>query len=294
MSRRSRVAASLVALTSTVLLAPSPATASTAGDQPGESVESSATALPGGITQVTNTVLDAAGKVVSTTTETLRNPTFRAASADGPFTCISEGHRAGFTPHERKEALYQGRNDFAQAFFFPYSQHNARFQGGRPTQQWLVCAVGGADSNNGSKLTKAGPGIAFKDADTSWKLGHSWKEGSTPANYTVSLGFQTEGPVKISGGMTQTPHHHLKGSPRPPQKDKEMDRLARNGANGWWEHACEPKCGGNGSPAGSSDYQGSVVEGLWEFPDGKPVSPDSFLLNVYWTHHCGTFTGICR
>ena len=162
------------------------------------------------------------------------------------------------------------------------------------TQQWLVCGVGGADTNNGSKLTKAGPGIAFKDADSTWKLGQIWQEGQTPANYTVSLGFQTEGPVKISGGITQTPHHELKGSPRPPQHDKEMDRLARNGANGWWEHACEPGCGGNGSPAGSSDYQGSVVEGLWEFPNGRPVSSDDFLMKIYWTHHCGSFTGICR
>ena len=59
----------------------------------------------------------------------------------------------------------------------------------------------------------------------------------------------------------QTPQHKLKGSFRPPQHDKEMDRFAFNGVNGWWEHACEPHCGGNGSPTGSSDYHGSVVDG---------------------------------
>jgi hypothetical protein len=284
MSRRSRVAISLVALASTTLLAPTPATASTEGDQPGESVESSATALPGGSTLVTHTVHDATGRAVSTTTETVRNPNFRAASAEG-FTCVSEGDKAGFTPHERREALYQGKNDFAQAFFFPYSLVGARTVRDQRTQQWLVCGVGGADTNNGSKLNKAGPGIAFKDTNTSWKLGQNWREGATPANYTVSLGFETEGPLKINGGITQTPKDRLKGSPRPPQHDEEMDRLARNGANGWWEA---------GSGAGSSDYHGSVVEGLWEFPDGRPVSSDDFLMKVYWTHHCGTFSGICR
>jgi hypothetical protein len=293
MSRRSRVVASLVTLASTVLLAPTPATASADGSQPGETVESSATALPGGSTRVTHTVLDAAGRVVSTATETLRNPTFRAASAEG-FTCVSEGHRAGFIAHERREALYRGKNDFAQALFFPYSLANARRMGLEYKQQWIVCGVGGADTNNGSKVTKAGPGIAYKDADNSWRLGHVWKEGETPANYTVSLGFQTEGPIKVSGGITQTPHHKLKGSPRPPHHDKVMDRLARNGANGWWEHACEPGCGGNGSPAGSSDYQGSVVEGLWEFPNDRPVNSNDFLMKVYWSHHCGTKSGICR
>lgn len=101
MSRHSRLAVSLVALASTVLLAPSPATASTQGDQPGETVESSATAL-GGTTEVTNTVLDAAGRVVSTTTETVRNPAFRAAAprvspasqkATGPGSAPTSGEK---------------------------------------------------------------------------------------------------------------------------------------------------------------------------------------------------------
>lgn len=214
MSRRSLLAVSLAALTTSVFLAPTPAIASAAGDQPGESIESSATALPGGTTLVSHTVLDAAGRVVSETTKTVSNPAIRAASAGG-FTCVSEGHRAGFTAHQRREALHRGSNDFAQALFFPYSLGGARTLETGLTQQWLVCAVGGADANNGSKLTKAGPGIAFKDADRSWRLGHVWKEGATPANYTVSLGFQTEGPVKITGGITQTPHHQLKGFPPP-------------------------------------------------------------------------------
>jgi hypothetical protein len=294
MSRRPLLAAAVVALTTVVSTA---APASADGDQPGQSVESSATALPGGATLVTDTVLDAAGRIVSVATQTVRNGSFRAAADDHmPFACVSEGYRSGFTAYPRKEALYQGPNDFAQALFFPYSLQGARDGGaGQPrTQQWLVCAVGGADPNNGSRITKAGPGIAYRDAGATWRLGQAWREGSTPANYTVSLGFQTEGPVKVSGGISQTPQHKLKGSPRPPQHDREMDGLARNGANGWWEHACEPHCGGNGSPQGTSDYQGSVVEGLWEFPDNKPVGPDDFLTKVYWTHHCATFTGICR
>jgi hypothetical protein len=142
-------------------------------------------------------------------------------------------------------------------------------------------------------MTKAGPGIAFRDADTTWKLGHAWREGSTPSNTTISLGFQTQGPVQIHGGITQTPTHHLKGSPRPPHGDDEMKRLQRNGVNGWWEHGCEPHFGGNGSATGSSDYQGSVVEGLWEFPNMRPVSSDDFLMKVYWSHHCANAFGVC-
>ena len=282
-----------------VLISP-PASAGV--DMAGQYVESSATPvqivgsdgrLVAG-TKVVERTLDATGQVLSTETFTQENPPYRAATNDQlPFACISDGYRNGFTAYERREAIYRGKNDFAQALFFPYAQQNAREFGGGPTQQWLVCGVGGTDPNNGSRITKSGPGIAYKDRSTTYKLGQTWKEGSTPANYTVTLGFQTEGPVKVNGGISQTPQDLLKGSPRPPQSDDEMDIIARNGVNGWWQHHCEPHCGGNGSVHGTSDFQGSVVEGLWEFPVNKSVRPDDFLTKIYWTHDCANAFGVC-
>jgi hypothetical protein len=296
MSRRSLLVASVAVLSSVTLLFPVGASASTAdGDQPGQTIESSATALPGGQSLISDTVLDAAGQVVSTAEHTVANGQFRAAADEGHgFSCVSDGYAPGFRAYDRWEARYRGSNDMAQALFFPYSQIVSRGgAGGDQAQRWLICGVGGADTNNGSRLTKAGPGIAYKQ-DSTYRIGQNWQVGTTPANYTVSLGFEAAGPVKVTGGISQTPQHKLKGSFRPPQHDRDMDRFAFNGVNGWWEHACEPRCGGNGSPTGSSDYHGSVVEGLWEFPAGKPVRPDDFLMKMYWTHHCATASGICR
>ena len=151
------------------------------------------------------------------------------------------------------------------------------------SRQWLVCATGGADANNGSRTTVSGPGMAYRDRDSTFKIGQVWKEGRTPANYTLSLGFEVGGPrVKVNGAIQQTPNNSLKGSPRPPF-DSDMDAFSRNGVHGWWEHACVPRCGG---ASGSADFQGSVAEGLWEFPQGKPVSVDDFAMSGFTRHFC--------
>src|SRR2546422_515912 len=102
---------------------------------------------------------------------------FRAADAL-PFACSRDGYRAGFTPHPMKE-VYQGgpkHNDFVQFQFFPYSQSKAREDpfSHRPEQQWLFCATGGVDSNNGSRLVISGPGVAYGDSKNTWKIGQIW------------------------------------------------------------------------------------------------------------------------
>lgn len=211
-----------------------------------------------------------------------------------PFACFHQGYRAGFEPKPMKE-IYQGgrnRNDFVQFQFFPFRQATARpdpVSRGRWTQQWLFCATGGIDSNNGSRLVISGPGVAYGDTGTTYKVGQVWKEGSTPASYSLSLGFATEGPVKVNGGVSQTPTKSLRGSPRPPYGD-DLDVFSRNAVNGWWEDSCAPDCVGTG---GSTNFQGSVVEGLWEFPDSMSVMVSDFAMSAWKKTFCANPTG-CR
>ena len=135
-----------------------------------------------------------------------------------------------------------------------------------------------------------GPGIAFRDGGTTYKLGQIWKEGKTPASYSLNLGFEVPtDAVTIKAGITQTPTASLRGSPRPPW-NSDVDAFSRNGANGWWEDSCAPNCTGTG---GSSNWQGSVVEGLWEFPQDRPVSEDDFALSGFFMHRCANPFG-CR
>ena len=242
-------------------------------------------------TIVISRVVTPEGDTLSTTTETINNPPFRAQEAQ--FPCMSEGNRPGFGPQRVEHLVHQTHNDMAQFDFFPYSADNVRKDNrtGQSQQQWLICATGGADANNGSRTVMTGPGLAFRDGATVYKLGQIWKEGKTPASYSLNLGFEvpTEA-VTIKAGITQTPTASLRGSPRPPFKASEVDAFSRNGANGWWEDSCAPRCAGTG---GSSNWQGSVVEGLWEFPQSRPVSTNDFALSGFFMHRCSNPFG-CR
>lgn len=243
-------------------------------------------------TIVISRVVNASGKVLRTSTETISNPTFRAQDSMS-FPCLSEGNRGGFVTHDRKDLFHRTHNDMAQFQFFPYSADNARRDPNTTaaSKQWLICSTGGADANNGSRTVMAGPGVAFRDGGTTYKMGQVWKEGKTPANYSLNLGFEVPTDVvKIKAGISQTPTASLRGSPRPPFSASDVDAYARNGANGWWEDSCAPNCAGTG---GSSNYQGSVVEALWQFPQEKPVSIDDFVMTGFFMHRCSNPFG-CR
>jgi hypothetical protein len=243
-------------------------------------------------TIVISRVVNSAGDVLSTTTDTINNPQIRAQEAMS-FPCLSEGNRPGFVPRGQKEAFYRTRNDVAQFQFFPYSADKVRNnpRTGEVQKQWLVCGTGGADANNGSRTVMAGPGVAFRDTNQTYRLGQIWREGRTPANYTVSLGFEVPTDVvTIKAGISQTPTASLKGSLRPPFKASDLDAFSRNGANGWWEDSCAPNCAGAG---GSNSYQGSIIEALFEFPQNKPVTEDDFAMTGFFMHRCSNPFG-CR
>ena len=242
-------------------------------------------------TIVISRVVNAAGDVIRSTTETLNNPPFRAQQAD--FPCVSEGNRPGFRAHGPEHLISQTRNDLAEFTFFPYSADNTRYDPmtRARSKQWLICGTGGGDANNGSRTVMVGPGVAFRDTEAVYKLGQIWKEGKTPASYSLNFGFEVPtDAVTIKAGITQTPTASLRGSPRPPFKHSEIDAYSRNGANGWWEDSCAPDCVGTG---GSSNYQGSVVQALWQFPQDKPVSIQSFALSGWFSHRCSNPFG-CR
>lgn len=289
--RRSLLLAGIIVFTGTVL-AVQPAHA----DDPTELVQDelrvshAADGTPQTI--VVSRVVNATGEVLRTSTETIDNPRFRAQDVN-TFPCVSEGNRPGFVAHDTREALHQTHNDLAQFLFFPYSADRARRlpSSNQPAKQWLICGTGGADANNGSRTVIAGPGIAFRDRGQTYKLGQLWREGKTPASYSVELGFEVPtDPVTIKAGITQTPTASLRGSPRPPFKASEVDAFSRNGANGWWEDSCAPDCTGTG---GSPNFQGSLVEALYQFPQDKPVYVDDFALTGFFMHRCANPFG-CR
>lgn len=235
------------------------------------------------------TVVDTTGRVLDTSVT--RTPVAggqpRAAKVP-PFACVNDRDRRGFRRHPAWELLDRSGNEFVHFQYFPYSQEKARIREGQFTQQWMICATGGVDAENGSRITVSGPAVAYRSAHQTYKIGQIWREGKTPEDHTVSLGFQAgKGPVRVSGSIQQTPTQKLKGSPLAPFHE---NHFARNQVAGWWEHGCRPVCR---RWNGSADFQGSVAEALFEFPDAMAVAPHHFSYSAAVEHFCSNPAG-CR
>lgn len=204
------------------------------------------------------------------------------------FACVHDSKQPGFTPYiPPTDYPINDKNEKGSFKFHLYSQDGARHdRRGAATIQFLGCAVGGVDGQNGSRIRVSGPGMAFNDANGSSIIGTRWREGKTPEDYSVTLGFQV--PVRgvtVSGSIQQDPSNYLKGSVLPPYKQTEMERLHRNAVNAWWEDGCRPYCTRWG---GSNNYQGSVAEGLWEFPQWykHDALARGWRMVPYVEHHC--------
>jgi hypothetical protein len=251
------------------------------------------TLTPGGRTVQTD--ITGAQLLVDTAGNVLRQTPFTARASDRPLAakmagvpCVNDTNREGFTPYT-PPAQYpiDEKNEKGIFKFHFYSVDNARQNSLRqPTVQFLGCAVGGIDAENGSRLTVSGPGVAYNDPNSSDILGQQWREGTTPKDYSLTLGFQV--PVKgvnVTGSISQTPRNSLKGSLLPPYGGHYMAGYHKNAVNAWWEEGCRPHCR---RWNGSADYQGSVGEGLWEFPQWYKgtVLSNGFKIAGYMEHFC--------
>ena len=202
--------------------------------------------------------------------------------------CVHDSKRSGFTPYTPPiDYPINDKNEKGSFKYHLYSQDDARRnQYNAPTVQFLGCGVGGVDGENGSRIRISGPGMAFNDANGSNVIGTRWREGKTPEDYSIELGFEV--PVRgvtVKGSIQQHPRNSLKGSVLPPHKQKEMEQLHRNAVNAWWEDGCRPYCTRWG---GSNNYQGSVGEGLWEFPQWykHDALTRGWKMIPYVEHHC--------
>jgi hypothetical protein len=235
------------------------------------------------VVNVRENVVNAMGQVISRSTYEKAVPDRRALAATeaAPFGCLNDRDRADFQRHDFWELYDPGRNEFTHFRYFPYSQNRAQVVDGQVTQQWLVCATGGVDAQNGSRLTVSGPVVAYKSQQATYKIGQVWREGRTPSDHTVTLGFAVgRDPVQVNGSIQQNSTEKLKGSPLALFND---NRFGRNQAAAWWEHGCRPTCR---RWNGSADFQGSVAEALFEFPNAMPVVPDDFYYSASVEHFC--------
>ncbi|MGQ0463828.1 MAG: hypothetical protein ACT4QG_00765 [Sporichthyaceae bacterium] len=238
------------------------------------------------LSAITQVVDDLGRSIGSPRTVALRSGTGNGKLAK--YSCLpkTKGNKdfTAFTPAEAFLADDKGKT---QALFYAYRQKNARWMKGASgtykSTQFEICGAGGSDTEGGSRLRRAGVGIAYADPNATYKIGQEWKEGETPANYTMDLAFSV--PVKameISGGISQTPTHKLTGSIATPFKT-DVDVYARNAVNAWWQDSCIGAWMGCRNWSGSKDFHGAVAHSLFEFTPAKAktVEVGGFQLHAF-------------
>jgi hypothetical protein len=229
---------------------------------------------------------DMYGNLISTSTPGPGETTGSGSSSR--FNCLHNRERTGFTALQVRDRSANRHEYVYQFLYYPYRQRNARTINGVSQLQWLICANGGSDTQNGYRALVTGPGVAFKNSSTTRKIDHRWKEGQTQTNTSITLGFQVgSDPVSVTGSITQNPVHVLKGSIVGPYAS-DFDQYSRNAAAGWWDTNCGWLCT---RASGSSDFQGSAVEALWEFPMPTSSRTYTFLLGRWLEYHCSNIFG---
>ena len=187
--------------------------------------------------------------------------------APGSFTCVNNRNRRRLEIFEPHRITANDPNKLVIGFIWhPYKYNRARQvtapDGDRyPTKQYLVCATGGVDGQEGWRILMSGPGSAWDNSRRSKRIGTKWGTGETGPTTKVSLGFVVgRGPVSINGSIEQEIRAVLRGNHAGPYRS-DFEAYAINGVAGWWDADCGPCTRLQGSP----DFQGNVASGLWEF-----------------------------
>lgn len=241
-------------------------------------------------------IYDRFGKLLSE--ETL-DATVASTSSLGNYRCVNDTTADYFYAYDPRD-LSRSNNAFSYQFvFYPYLQMYARELADVGwTLQYEWCGTGGMQARNGWHTVMAGLGETCTGRDTalppeecapeSFRIGWDWPEGDAESSVTVSLSFQaTSGPVTINGSLSHTPRDYWKGSLFPPNPHHPLwDPYTNNSVHAWWEDGCYQRafCW---IFEGSKDFQGSVVQGLWEWPMDTTPTTYYFQYGAHWQGACG-------
>jgi hypothetical protein len=195
------------------------------------------------------------------------------------------------------ERRLQGKAGVVQFFYHPYVLYGARkIRQYGETNQFEVCTTGGGALRGGSRLYKVGTGMALADVSQTRKIGQIWQSGSTPKDYSLSMGFQVapkKSPISINASISQTPTDKLMGSIIGPYKTM-VDDYTANAVNAWWQDECVDSWKGcHFSWNGSANFQGTIAQGLWEYPADSMPSTVRFYFMPFVDRSCNHWYASC-
>lgn len=220
-----------------------------------------------GLTPLMQTVDAVTGAVLGQASVPLKLRTSAPAGGSPQANCAIRGDSKNVRVYDVVNRYLSGKGGTVHFQYHRTMYRNARKVDARSMTQFEVCSAGGGDLGNGFRAVKMGTGMAIQDSTNFLKIGSGWREGKTPKDYTLNMGFEVapkQLPVSLDGSVSQTPQDKLKGSIRAPH-DSFMNTWDRNAVNAWWEDSCIGSWRGCWGRSGSTDYQGTVAHGLWEY-----------------------------
>lgn len=151
------------------------------------------------------------------------------------------------------------------------------------TKQLEVCAVGGADAQNGWRQLENGMSMSVDSNNPRNLIARQYARMTTTSPTSASLSFNAGyKSVSIGGSLSQQYTGELGGKPgSSPYPGSATDAFPETAATAWW-HSTDTW----NRYSGSAHFQGTVSHALWEFPQnhGRVTVP----LSWYYVSRCGS------
>jgi hypothetical protein len=166
--------------------------------------------------------------------------------------------------------------------FNPYTQYYARQVSGSWTWQEEICAVGGADGQNGYRTLYNASILGDESGDASSRIGLNYGTGSS-ASASITMAASL-GPVTISGSIP-TSGGGLYGQYGKPKYKSYVNQWSGTESFAGWKAGCTYS-----RTCGSPNMESQVHQGLFEFFHGD--WNQTFPFDAQYNYYCADPYGV--
>lgn len=199
------------------------------------------------------------------------------------------------TAYQYAPQVLKGKNDKnnKQSYgLVVYQREHAHFRPSSLEQTWQLapCVFGGAHSYNGWRVLSAGLGITVRGYDNPkgfYRVDQAWDTSVDDGLSSGSISFTGGVPgasVGVGIGTTANGRNSGEAGTPPTSKDPLYKINGDNAIYAYWQNVSRlfvPP-----PSRGSQDFQGTVLEGLYEMGESTEPSVDIYW-EPLWSGHCG-------
>lgn len=238
-------------------------------------------------TQTTG-LADAQTDAILSSTVTTTSAGFAPVASSGQtggYDCVHDRNQQHFYASTPVGTAGSTKKEQWRFQFFPYTQKYARLVSG--VYQWWfeICAVGGADGQNGYRTLYNASVMAANSNNTANRIGlqaDNNGDGTAAASLTMQASI---GPVKISGSLPTSGGGTNYGQYGKPKYATHADAYYQTESFAGWKAGCTYS-----RNCGSSNMQNQVHHGLFEFKHGDWNR--QFPVATQWNIYCANPFGV--